>query len=143
ALANPAPQVETVNAATANKLVFVTGARTFTAGACGGAANVITVQLQDAFGNPVNAAAGGQALTAATTSAGGKFYSDSACGTLASGGGFTIAATSSTASLYYADTTAGTPSVSLTNPSSLTNPAAQLETVTAGAANKLVFLTAS
>src|SRR5438034_1288015 len=50
-----ATQVETVNAAAASKLVFTTGAQTLTAGVTS-AANM-TVQRQDAFGNPVIGAA--------------------------------------------------------------------------------------
>jgi hypothetical protein len=53
-----------INAAAASRLAFTTPGRTFTAGACGGAGQVITVQLQDAFGNPVAAAAGGRSFTA-------------------------------------------------------------------------------
>src|SRR5439155_198878 len=107
-LANPTPQVETVLAGSASQLVFTTPSRTFTAGVCAGAGNVITVQLRDAYGNAVNASGAGQALVATSSSTGTvTWFSDSACSTTAAGGNFTIGAGASTASLYYRDTQAG------------------------------------
>src|SRR5205823_494376 len=47
-----ATQTETVNAAGAAKFVYTTGPQTLTAGVN---SRTITVQLQDAFSNPVNA----------------------------------------------------------------------------------------
>src|SRR5207302_11226706 len=88
-LTDPTAQVEAVSAGSASQLVFLTAARTYTAGVCGGAGEVITVQLQDPNGNAVNAGVGGQAFTAASTSTGAAFYTDAACGTVARGGSFT------------------------------------------------------
>ncbi|MGQ0505998.1 MAG: kelch repeat-containing protein [Myxococcaceae bacterium] len=139
-LTNPSPQNHAVVADVANRLAFTTPSRTFTAATCAGAANVIAVQLQDASGNPVNAGAGGQTFTASSTSTGTvTWYTDSSCSTVASGGNFTIASGSSTVNVYYRDTKAGTPSVSLSNASSLTNPTAQTHTMTAGTGNQLAF----
>lgn len=139
-----ATQVETINAGAATRLTFTTPTRTFTAGACPGLASVITAQLQDGSGNPVNAGVGGQALTASSTSTGTvSWYGDSTCSALATGGTFTIAAGASTVNLFYQDTSAGSPSVSLVNPSGLTSPAPQPETVVAGLPSVLAFVTPS
>src|SRR5438552_4035949 len=74
-----------INASSANRLAFTTPARTLTAGACAGAANPITVQLQDSFANPVNAGGGGQVITASSDSGGTvTWYTDSGCVTIAS-----------------------------------------------------------
>ncbi len=135
--ANTSPSIA-VNAAAASRLAFTTPPRTFTAGTCPGAAGAITVQLQDAFGNAVSAGAGGQAVTASSTSTGTvTWYTDSACSATAAGGTFTIPSGASTASVFYRDTRAGAPSVNLTNGSSLANPASQLHAVNAGLASKL------
>ncbi|HYV48395.1 MAG TPA: hemagglutinin, partial [Myxococcaceae bacterium] len=130
-----------INAAAANKLAFTTPTRSFTAGQCAGAASVITVQLQDAFGNAVAAGAGGLAITASSTSTGTvNWYTDATCTTSAGAGAFTIAAGTNTRDIYYTDTKAGTPSISLTNGSGLTNPAPQAQTVTAFTANRVSFI---
>jgi hypothetical protein len=142
-LANPAPQVQTVNVGAAAKLVFTSLTHSFTAAQCGALANAITVQLQDAPGNPVNAGVAGQAFTASSTSTGTvTWYTDDTCATLAPGGVFTIPNGSNSVSLVYKDTKVGTPSISLANGSGLTNPAAQAQTVVAGAPSKLVFTSA-
>src|SRR5204862_191063 len=57
-----ATQTETVNAANAFKFVFTTSPQTLTAGVNSG---TVTVQLQDAFSNPVNATGPGQTLNLA------------------------------------------------------------------------------
>src|SRR5947209_3860831 len=64
-----ATQTETVNAASASKLVYTTTAQTLTAGATSG---TITVQLDDAFNN-VTTAAATQTVNLTTTSAAGRF----------------------------------------------------------------------
>jgi len=82
-----------IGPAGAGRLGFITPPRTITAGACAGAASVITVQLQDSLGNPVSASAGGQAFTAASSSTGTvTWYTDASCTAVAGGGAFTIAA---------------------------------------------------
>jgi hypothetical protein len=112
------------------RLAFTTPARTFSAGVCGGQANRIQVQLQDGAGVPLAAPTGGQALRA-TSSAGATatWYLDTACSSVAANGDFIIQAGQTSVDLIYADTQAGSPSVALTNPSGLDDPAAQLESV--------------
>ena len=114
----------TTVAGAATKLVFTTAAQTLTAGA---AAGTITVQLQDAGSNPVNAAAGGVAVSLSTNSTGGSFQPSSV----------TIAAGSSSATFTYTDTKAGTPTITATS-SPLTS-ATQQETVAAAALDHLVL----
>ncbi|HEY8206637.1 MAG TPA: hypothetical protein VIG99_04085 [Myxococcaceae bacterium] len=139
-LGNAASAAFNIVPAAANRLVFTTPSRTITAGTCPGVANAITVQLQDAFGNPVNAPAGGQAFTAASTSTGVvTWFTDSACTTVAAGGTLNIAAGTSSVNVFYMDTRAGLPFVSLSNPNGLNNPAPQQHTIVPGAGNKLAF----
>ncbi|MGQ0507031.1 MAG: PKD domain-containing protein, partial [Myxococcaceae bacterium] len=124
----------------ASRLAFTTPVRSFTAGACGGAAQVITVELQDTGGTAVPANAGGQAFTASSNSTGTvTWFTDATCSTTASGANFTIAAGASSANVYYRDTRAGTPTITLGNMSGLTNPTGQQHTVVAAAANRLAF----
>ncbi|HVE86130.1 MAG TPA: hemagglutinin, partial [Myxococcales bacterium] len=126
-----------ITAAAASRLGFSTPSRTFTAGACGGLAQVITVQLQDAFGNAVNAGAA-VSFTASSTSSGTvSWYTDSGCTSGAGGGSFTLGAGTSSRDVYYTDTRSGTPSISLVNGSGLTNPAPQSQTVNAAAPNRV------
>src|SRR3546814_6553672 len=70
---------------------------------------VITVQLQDANGNPVNAGVGGQAFTAVSNSTGTvSWFTDDAC-VASTLGGFTIPAGSNSVNVFYQDTRAATP----------------------------------
>ncbi|HET7034120.1 MAG TPA: MBG domain-containing protein [Thermomicrobiaceae bacterium] len=109
------------------KLVFITPAQTITAGML---SDIITVQLQDAGGNPIvpdNAVT----VTLGSTAATGTFSS-----TIVS-----IPTTSTSASFKYSDTKTGTPTITASgsyNSAALT-PAQQTETVVAAAASKLVF----
>ncbi|MDP3155069.1 MAG: hypothetical protein Q8N23_20485 [Archangium sp.] len=140
ALVNPNAQTHSVMVGPPARLFFTTVPRTFTAAECPGAANVITVQLQDIVGNPVNAGPGGQAFTATTTSAGPvTWFTDDLCASTAAAGAFTIPQGSNSVSLYYRDARAGSPSVQLTNGSGLMNPTAQVHTVNAGPPSQLVF----
>jgi hypothetical protein len=142
-LMNPANQMHTVNPAAAARLVFTTPLRSFTAAQCGGAGNVITVRLEDAFSNVVTAGGSGVGFTAASNSTGtATFFTNDTCGTTATGGNFTIPNGQSTVNVYYRDSRVGTPSVSLTNGSSLSNPAAQVHTVLVGPASQLAFTSA-
>lgn len=144
ALSNPAAQTHTVTVGPPTQLAFTTNPRTFTAAQCPGAANVITVQLRDAVGNPVNAGAGGQAFTASSNSTGTvTWYTDDVCTSTSATGAFTIPAGSNSVALYYKDTKAGSINISLANASSLTNPAPQSHTVAAGAPYQLVFTSSS
>ncbi len=127
-----------------SRLAFTSPSRTFTAGACPGAAGAITVQLQDGAGTPANAGVGGLAVTATSSSTGSvTWYTDSACATTATGGAFTIPNGASTVSLFYRDTRAGTPSVSLANGASLANPVPQTHTVNPGALSDFLVETAA
>ncbi|MGQ0504376.1 MAG: Kelch repeat-containing protein [Myxococcaceae bacterium] len=119
----------------ASRLVFVTPSRTFAAGQCGGAAQAITVQLQDASGTAASAGTGGIGLTVSSDSTGtAAFYTDSGCTTVAAGGALTLPAGQSTLTIYYADTRAGAPMLSIANAAGLANPTPQQHTVSPGSA---------
>lgn len=142
ALTNPTPQTHTVTVGPPTQLAIITPSRTFTAAQCAGAANVITVQLQDSVGNPSPAGPGGQGLTASSNSTGTvSWFSDDVCAVTAASGTFSIPQGSSSVSLYYKDTRAAAINVSLA--SSLTNPAPQSHTVAAGAPAQLIFTSAA
>ncbi|MGQ0506435.1 MAG: Kelch repeat-containing protein [Myxococcaceae bacterium] len=90
------------------QLAFLTPSRTFSAGECGGEANVVSVQLQNSVGTPVNALPGGQSFSIGSTSTGTvTWYADAACSQAAPGGLFTLPAGMHTLSAYYVDTRAG------------------------------------
>jgi type II secretory pathway pseudopilin PulG len=91
----------------------------------------ITVQEQDAFGNPTTTA---ETVNLASSSSGARFAATSGGASITS---VTIAAGSSSATLYYGDTKAGTPllTASATGLSAGTQP----ETISAAAAAKLGF----
>lgn len=91
----------------ASKIGFTTAAQTIAANA---ASAVITVQVQDASGNPVNVAAA-TTVNLTSSSATGKFDTSAAGpfnGTVVS---VTIAAGANSASFFYKDATAGTPTI--------------------------------
>ncbi len=128
----------------ASQLAFTTVPRNLIAGRCPGASNGISVQLQDFAGNPVNAPAGGQALTATSSSTGTvTWFANDTCTLSAGNGDFTVPLGSDSVSLFYIDTAAGMPAISLTNLSGLSNPTAQLQTVAAGPPTVLAFTTAA
>ena len=114
----------TVNAAAASKLVITSSAVSTTAGV---ASSAITVQRQDQFGNPTTLG-GAISLTMSSTSTGTKVFT-AASPSIASG--------ASSTTFTYSDTLAGTPTITAAY-TGLTS-ATQQETVTAGAATKLVF----
>jgi autotransporter-associated beta strand protein len=119
-------QQETVNAASASKLVFTsTPATTNIAGVASAA---ITVQRQDAYGNP-NTTDATIAPTLASTSTGTVTFTPASPLSIANG--------NSSATFTYTDTQAGTPTITVAY-SGLTS-GTQQETVNAAAANKLVF----
>ena len=125
-----------VSPAPAAKLVFTTSALT---GAASASANLglpgsdlITVQEEDPFGNPVNGAA---TVNLASTSGGAIFALNSGGTTPITS--VSIPAGSSTASFYYGDTVAGNPMI--TASSNGLAPATQVETVNPGPASQLVF----
>jgi hypothetical protein len=94
----------------------------------------ITVQAQDASGNPVNAGGTGIPVSLGSTAT-AKFAAISA-GTSVTA--VTIPSGSSTVSFYYADTKAGSPVITA---SGSLSSATQTETISAAAASQLVFTT--
>ncbi len=108
-------------------VVFSTVAQTNTAGAVSA---LMTVQLQDADGNPALAGSGGLTLNLHSDSAGGSFLdvNDQAITTL------TVAPGSSTASFEYRDTKAGTPTLTVSTANFFTT---QQETIKPGTATAL------
>ena len=96
----------TVNAASASKLVFVGVPSSLGAGVTSGA---IMVQLQDAYGNSVNAGTRGVTVTLSPS---GVWYSNSGGTTLISNNRVTIShGSSSSSSFYFMSTVAGTDSL--------------------------------
>jgi hypothetical protein len=125
-------QTETVTAAAADHLVFVTPARTVSAGACSAA---VTVARQDPFGNAATGA-GITVTLSASPAAAVAFYSDSACTMAVT----QVAIATSQATFYFKGTTAQM--VTVTAASAPLTQATQVETVSAAAApTQLVFTT--
>ncbi|MDQ1059887.1 hypothetical protein QFZ23_003788 [Arthrobacter globiformis] len=128
-----ASQTATITAGTATKLAVlsapVTGAASDTA-----ILGPITVQRQDAYGNPATA---GSTTLLLSSSSGTSFFAASSAGAPVSQ--VTIDVGSSVTSVYYGDTKAGSPTITVSN-SSL-GAVTQTETVVAGAASQLAFET--
>jgi hypothetical protein len=114
-----------------SKLAFTTAPQALTAGTCSAAT---TVQLQDSAGNPVNATSLTQ-VSLTSTSNGNTFYSD-ACVTVVTS--VSIAQGANSATFYFRDTVAGGPT--LTASSATLMPATQVETITAGPADILTYV---
>jgi hypothetical protein len=134
--------IATFNAAIPpSQAVFTTTARTLTAGICSGAANIITVELQDASNIP-RAPTGTTTINISTSSSSASFYSDSSCATPISGGNISFATTDTAKSFYVVDTAKSNPTWTLTasqtsGPDTLSN-GTQAITVNAGAVTRLV-----
>ncbi len=134
----PAPSATAAVTATptlaAAKLAFLTAP---VSGVASASANLgpLTVQMQDAAGGPVTAAAA-TTLSLGSNSAGTAVFATSPNGTPTAS--LTIAAGQSSASFYYGDTAAGTPllTVSLAG----VTPATQQETITGGAATQTLVV---
>src|SRR5205823_275282 len=120
----------TVNAGAATKLVFTTSPVTVTAGVASG---TITVQRQDASGNPITTEAA-RTVTLSSNSTGTVTFTPASPLTIPNG--------SSSVSFTYTDTKAGTPTITAasTSPTAITS-ATQIETVNPAAATKLAFTT--
>ena len=129
-----AMQTETVIAAAASKLIFITAPQTLTAGVVSG---TLTVQEEDAFGN-VSTTAETVNLSTSNTSTG--LFKDNATG-LTTITSVSIPPGISRASFKYVDTLASTPT--LTAAATGLTPANQTETVLAAAASQLAFTTAA
>ena len=124
-------QVQTITAGSPSKYVVTSSAVSGTATSTA-TLGPITVQEQDALGNPTTTA---QTVTLASSSAGTKLFAAAPGGSTAITT-VSIPAGSSSATFYYGDTLAGTPTITA---SGLTANATQNETITAAAVNKLVF----
>ena len=112
----------TVNHGAPSKIAFTTTPQTFGTSAGSG---TITVQVQDQYGNPVPAPAGGYSVTLTSSSTHGTFSISP----------LTIAAGTSSASFIYHDTVAGTPTLTA-KIAALANPTAtQVETVLTNGTN--------
>jgi hypothetical protein len=126
-----ATQAATITAGTATKLAVLSAPVTGTASASV-ALGPITVQRQDAFGNPTTA--GSTTLLVSSSSGTGVFAVTSAGATVTQ---VTIADGSSVTSIYYGDTKAGSPTITVSSTS--LGAVTQTETVVAGAASQLAF----
>ena len=122
----------TISAGATTKLVYTAG--TTQTVAAGSVSAIVTVQRQDASGNPTTTGAITVNLATSASST-GKFYSDA--------GGTTqittvsIVAGASSASFYYKDTAAGSPT--LTSSYTGLTSATTTFTISAGATTKLVY----
>jgi hypothetical protein len=128
-------QVETITAAAGAKLAIIS---TAVSGPASSNTNLgpMTVQRQDAFGNPV-APATSQTVNLATSTPGNNESFDIALGAIGSPTlAVTIPVGASSTSFYYGDETAGSPTITASG--TLTS-ATQIETITAATANKLAF----
>ena len=123
-------QVQTITAGSPSKYVVTSSAVSGTATSTA-TLGPITVQEQDALGNPTTTA---QTVTLASSSAGTKLFAATSGATSTST--VSIAAGSSSATFYYGDTLAGTPTITA---SGLTTSGTQVETVTAGSPSKYAF----
>ncbi|MHA7285291.1 beta strand repeat-containing protein [Arthrobacter sp. MDT3-44] len=134
-LTNASQQV-TVRAAAPARLTYLSAP---TRGQASSTTNVgpMTVQLEDSFGNPSPAPAGGTLLNLTSTSAGTRIFSTTR-GTTTSTPTITIPEAATSTTLYYADTAAGTPTLTVTG-ANLTS-AAQQQTITAAAPAQVQFL---
>ena len=125
----------TITAATADRFVFTSAAVTGTASATA-TLGPITVQRQDALGNPT-APGSAVSVNLSSTSTGGSFSATSAGPSTTS---VTIPAFASSATFFYGDTRSGAPT--LTASGSLAS-AGQGATITAGPATKVAITSAA
>ncbi len=122
-----------VTPAAANKLVLIPGSTLTGPASSAALLGPVTLQRQDAYGNPVTA---GTTTVSMTTSAATGFFAATANGAKVTA--VTIPAGSSSASYFYGDTKVGTATITATAPG-LTAPAAVTATITAAPAGKLKF----
>ena len=129
---SPSPtQVETINPAPPDHLVFTSSAQSLGAGACSGA---ITLESRDPAGNTSAVAAITTVTLAASPASGMTFYAGAGC----TGGGVatvSLAASSSTVTFSFRGTTAGTVTLSATA-SGMSPAPTQDQTITAGSTTK-------
>ena len=103
-----------------------------------GARGLLTVAFQDAYGNDGASPAAAQTISLYTTSTAGGFYA--AQGSTTPIGSLSVAAGQTSAGVYYGDGQVGTPTITAFD-AGLGSFASQQETITAGAAGKLVVVT--
>src|SRR5206468_3330952 len=115
------------------RLAIVSPVQNVVAGAC---SLVTTLQSQDSFGNAVPVASN-TAVALSSSSATTGFFSDSSCATAVTG--VNIAGAANSTAFYFKDTRAGTPT--LTGAAAGLSNAIQVETIRAGAPNRLAFTT--
>ena len=134
-VSSPANFSLTNNAGSAKKLAFTTSP---VSGPASSSATLgpITVQLQDAYGNPVTAGTKGVVVKLTSSPTGGIFSASSGGSHITS---ITITSGNSSASFYYGDTYTGTPTITASSSSCNLTSATQTETIT-GASTKLVFI---
>jgi hypothetical protein len=121
--------------APASVVVITSAPLTLAAGTRG----AMTVQLEDAYGNPGATSTTAQTISLSTTSSGGAFYASSSGGSAITS--VTIAAGQSSATFYYADTKAGSPTVTASD-SAINSKPVQQETITVGAASQVAITSA-
>lgn len=131
-----AQQTETVQAAAASALTFVTAPQITTAGACSG---VVTIETTDAFDNVSAVAAATTVSLDAVPAAGFTFYADAGCGTPVSE--VVFGAGTSQQSFYFSGTNAG--GVEVTASSAGFTAGNQQQTITPDAPSTLAFVTSS
>jgi hypothetical protein len=129
-----ATQTATVTAAAANKFAF-TSAPVSGAASSSATLGPIAVQRQDIFGNAVTAGTTVVVNLVSNSTGTSRFALSSGGASVTSA---TIAAGSTSTSFFYGDTKAGTPTITATGP---LISATQQQTVSAGAASALCFVT--
>lgn len=132
---NSAQQTETITPAAPDHLVFLSAAQRLVAGACSA---VVTLQSQDAYGNPSAPSGPRQVDLSATLAGGTTFFAGPSCGSPVTS--VTLEAGATTVPFVFSATIAGT----LTVTASVGGwpEASQVETIDAAAPDRLAFTTA-
>lgn len=131
----PAQQLETILAAPAAQLTFLTAPQTLSAAAC---SSIATVQVQDAFGNAVTQPSARLLALSATPAGGFTFFSDPGCTTAVTN--VTVPAGGTSAGFFFAASAVG--GVTVTVRATGLVAALQAQTVRAGSPAALAFTTA-
>ncbi len=132
----PVSQVAQVTSGTPSRLAFSTPPRTVTANGCSAA---LTVQLQDALGNPAVDVTARTVDFLAAPAPGVAFFSDAACAVPA--GAVGLPAGAGSASVYLRATSAGM--VTVTAQSTGLTDAVQVENITAAVPSRLAIASAA
>lgn len=142
-LNNAAAQMHVVAPAAADRLLFTTPSRTFTAHVCSGPTRPITIALQDAFGNPAPAPAGDVDFFCDSTSGSGRWFLDADCQNELASTDFRLLQGATSGTWYYLDTSPGTVAFDVTVASPISPPAAQMHDVVATRPGDVVTLPAT